>query len=238
MKKRGIKLLLSGLSNSGKTNALRTLDPKETFVVSIDMKSFPFGIPHAIFAGFPDITSFIHGYTNEDGEHVDGIVDKINKFKEAYGKYPKYIAVDTVSRVFQIIADNCGRQYKGFEIHSNISKQIAEFNSFLENDLVTNGMSVISLTHETINADTGLYEDASSGAYKKAGGAISVHDHVVFFHIKNKKYHVTHRSPGLPCRTLLSPEVLPDSQSADEYSLADHVKLLESTTTEVEKFVL
>jgi len=236
--KRGIKLLCTGLSNSGKTNALKSLDPKTTFVVSIDGKTFPFGIPHSNFAGFPNIAGFLYGYNDEEGNHVDGIVDKMQKFKEATGEYPKNVVVDTVSRVFQIIADNCQRQFKGFEIHSNISKEIAEFNSFLENELVASGINVISTTHVTINPDTGMYEDASSGAYKKSGGAISVHDNVVFFRIKNKKYEVVHRSPGLPCRTLLPEDVLPSTQPADEYSLADHIKLLESTNSEVEKFSL
>jgi hypothetical protein len=235
---KGIKLLLTGLSNSGKTNALRTLDPKTTFVVAIDGKSFPLALPHSNYSSFPSVEEFIGGWTNNAGEHVDGIADKIKKFKEKTGEYPKNIVVDTVSRVFQIIADNCARQYKGFEVHSNISKQIAEFNQFLEVQLVGNGMNVISSTHVTLNADTGLYEDASSGAYKKSGGAISVHDHVVYFSIKSKKYIVTHRAPGLPCRTLLTKEELPDTQSADEYSLADHIALLESKNHEAAEFVL
>ncbi len=235
-KKPGVKLLLTGLSSSGKTNALKTLDPKTSFVISIDGKHFPFPIPHANFSSFPDVNSFINGYESE-GQHVDGIIDKISKFKEVTGKLPETIAVDTVSRVFQIIADNCSQAYKGFTIHSMISKEIAQFNQFLEITLVSNGMNVVSTTHVMLNPDTGTYEDASSGAYRKSGGAISVHDHVSFFHIVNKQYMVTHRSPGLPCRTLLSKDVLPDSQPADEYSLANHIKLLAKTNDEVEKFV-
>jgi len=235
-KKPGVKLLLTGLSSSGKTNALKTLDPKTSFVISIDGKHFPFPIPHANFSTFPDINGLINGYES-NGTHIDGIIDKINKFKEATGKLPETIAVDTVSRVFQIIADNCSQTYKGFTIHSMISKEIAQFNQFLEVTLVGNGMNVISTTHVTLNPDTGTYEDASSGAYRKSGGAISVHDHVAFFHIVNKQYQVTHRSPGLPCRTLLPQDKLPDTQSANDYSLAEHIKLLSETNGEIEKFV-
>ena len=238
MSKKGIKLLLTGLSNTGKTNALRTLDPKKTFVVSIDGKTFPFSIPHSNFSGFPNVEGLTRGYTDANGNHVDGIVDKINKFKETTKNYPETIVVDTVSRVFQIIADNCAIQYKGFEVHSNISKEIAKFNNFLEVQLVGNGMNVISSTHVTLNSETGMYEDASSGAYKKSGGAISVHDHVSYFSIKSKKYIVTHRGPGLPCRTLLTEEQLPNSQEADTYNLADHIKLLQASNAEVGKFIL
>ena len=99
-------------------------------------------------------------------------------------------------------------------------------------------MNVISSTHVTLNPETGMYEDASSGAYKRSGGALSVHDHVTYFSIKSKKYIVTHRGPGLPCRTLLSKEQLPDSQDADTYSLAEHIKLLQASNAEVSKFVL
>lgn len=236
--KKGVKILLTGLSNSGKTNALRTLDPKTTYVVSIDGKTFPFAIPHTNFSSFPSIDGLISGYTDEAGEHVDGIADKINKFYEATGAYPENVVVDTVSRVFQIIADNAATNFKGFDIHSNIAKEIAKFNQFLEVQLVGNGMNVISTTHVTLNSDTGVYEDAASGAYKKSGGAISVHDNVSFFSIKSKKYHVTHRAPGLPCRTLLTPQQLPDSQSADEYSLNDHINLLASTNAEIGEFLL
>jgi len=238
MSKKGIKLLLTGLSNSGKTNALRTLDPKKTFVVSIDGKTFPFSVPHSNFTGFPDIEGLIKGYTDASGNHVDGIADKINKFQAATKAYPETIVVDTVSRVFQIIADNCATLYKGFDVHSNISKEIAKFNNFLEVQLVGNGMNVVSSTHVTLNSETGMYEDAASGAYKKSGGAISVHDNVSFFSIKSKKYIVTHRGPGLPCRTLVTEADLPNSQEADTYSLADHIKLLQNSNAEVEKFVL
>jgi len=236
--KKGVKLLLTGLSNSGKTNALKTLSSDDTYVISIDGKSFPFSLSHSNFSGFPDIESFIHGYTDDEGNHVDGIYDKIKKFHDAKGYYPRNVVVDTVSRIFQIIADNCARQYKGFDTHANISKQIAEFNKFLEVDLVGSGMNVVSTTHVTLNSETGMYEDAASGAYKKSGGAISVHDNVSYFSVKSKKYHVTHRQAGLPCRTLLTKEQLPDTQNADEYSLADHIKILESQHAEVDAFVL
>jgi len=235
---KGIKVLLTGLSNSGKTNALKTLDPNTSFVVSIDGKTFPLSLPNSNYSTFPSVDGFINGWADEEGNHVDGIADKIGKFKEKTGEYPKTVVVDTVSRVFQIIADNCGQQFKGFEIHANISKEIAKFNQFLEVQLVGNGMNVVSTTHVTLNADSGLYEDASSGAYKKSGGAISVHDSVSFFSIKSKKYIVTHRSPGLPCRTLLDVKTLPDTQPADEYSLAEHIELLSKTHSEVEAFVL
>ena len=237
MSKLGIKLLLSGMSNCGKTNALKTLDPAESFVVSVDGKLFPFAVPHSNFGGFTSINAFING---EDigGEHTDGIIDKINKFKEKTGSYPRNVVIDTVSRVFQIIADNAGRAFKGFDVHSNISKEIAEFNRFIEQDLVGNGMNVISTTHVTLNTETSVYEDASSGAYKKSGGAISVHDNVSFFFIKNKKYHVTHKAAGLPCRSLLSDEELPATQLADDYSLNDHIALLENKHGEALTFVL
>ena len=233
----GIKLLLTGLSNSGKTNALKTLDPKASLVINIDGKSFPLAIPHANYQSFPDIESLISGWET-DGEHIAGIVDVMKSFKDATGAYPKTVVIDTVSRVFQIIADNCNTKYKNFDIHSNIAKQIAMFNNFLQEQLVMNGMNVVSTTHVTFDETLNAYVDASSGAYKKAGGAISVHDHVAFFQVKGKKYVVSHRVPGLPCRTLLTPEQIPDTQSADEYSLANHIKLLEDSTTEITKFTL
>ena len=237
MKKAGVKLLLSGLSNSGKSRALSSLDPKTSLVISIDGKPFSFAVPHKNYQSFPNVEGFIYGWDDEDGTHTDGIVEVIEKFKDKFGEYPETIAIDTVSRVFQIITDNCNTLYKNFEIHSNIGKQIATFNNFLQ-ELVMNSVNVISTTHVTFDEKLGVYVDASSGAYKKAGGAIGVHDHVSFFQVKGKKYKVYHRVPGLPCRSLLPKEKLPDEQDADDYSLAEHIKLIETTQTEVVEFAL
>lgn len=236
--KPGVKLLLTGLSNSGKTNALKTLDPKTTLVINIDGKTFPLSIPHKNYSTFPTINKFIFGWNDDEGTHQDGIVEAMEKFKEMTGEYPQNVVVDTVSRIFQIITDNCNRTWKGFDVHSNIAKQIAEFNEFLQVQLVENGMNVITTTHVTFDEKTSAYIDASSGSYKKAGGAIGVHDNVSFFQAKAKKYNVTHREPGLPCRTLLTEKQLPSKQSADDYSLANHIKLLEDSHSEVTKFSL
>jgi hypothetical protein len=235
--KPGVKVLLTGLSNTGKTNALRTLDPKKTLVVSIDGKTFPFPIPHFNVISFPHIDGFISGYDTADG-HVDGIVDKMLKFQEAFGSYPDTVVVDTVSRVFHIIADNSNLQFKNFDIHTNIAKEIALFNNFLQEQLVVNGINVVQISHVVYDEKLNLYTDASSGSYKKAGGVIGTHDHVSFFHVKNKKYLVTHRSPGLPCRTLLTEAQLPSEQSADDYSLAEHIKILQTSNSEITKFTL
>ena len=235
---RGTKLLLTGLSNSGKTSALSSLDPEKTLVISIDGKLFPLPIPHANFAGFPDVNGFIFGYDTTDGGHVKGIVDKINQFEETFGAYPEVIVIDTISRVANIIADNCMTKYTSYDIHTNISKQNAEFNKFVESQLIAAGISVVTTTHVTYDEKVGAYTDASSGAYKKTGGILSVHDHVSFFHVDGKKYKVSHRVPGLPCRTLLSEEELPSVQLANDYSLADHLTLLRSKVDAVKKFSL
>lgn len=235
--KPGVKLLLSGLSNSGKTNALRTLDASKSLVISVDGKTFPFAIPHFNVATFPDIDGLLYGYESEDG-HVDGVTDKIHKFHTTYGHYPENVVFDTVSRIFSIISDNCNRQFKNFDVHSNIAKQIAEFNTFIQSQLVENGVNVIQITHVTFDEKLNTYFDASSGTYKKAGGSIGTHDHVSFFHIKSKKYKVTHREAGLPCRTLLPEAVLPSTQNADDYSLANHIKLLQDSVLEITKFTL
>lgn len=237
MTKPGVKILLSGLSNSGKTNALRTLDPAKTLVVSVDGKTFPFAIPHFNVSSFPSIEGLLYGYT-QDGVHVEGVTDKIAKFYALQGHYPDTIVFDTVSRIFHLIADNCNEQYKNFDVHSNIAKQIAELNTFIQTQLIENGVSVVQVTHVTFDDKTNTYPDASSGSYKKAGGAIGTHDHCAFFTIKNKKYRVIHRSPGLPCRTLLTESQLPSEQDADDYSLANHIKLLQDSTGEVAKFSL
>ena len=84
MKKAGVKLLLSGLSNSGKSRALSSLDPKTSLVISIDGKPFSFAVPHKNYQSFPNIEGFIYGWDDEDGTHTDGIVEVIEPVKEAF----------------------------------------------------------------------------------------------------------------------------------------------------------
>ena len=232
----GVKLLLAAMSNSGKTTALAKLNPKTSLVINIDGKSFSHPIPHANFDSFPSVDALINGW--HDGDvYQDGIIDKVNKFAEATGDMPETIAIDTISRAIMIIADNANNSHKGFEIYTQISKEVAKLMKFLQVEIVNEGVNVVITSHVIQEVD-GLWIDASVGSFKKAGGVLSTVDNSVFLSVENKKYKVSHRVPGIPCRTLLSKEALPDTQKADEYDIQKHLNLLQESMTEATKFVI
>jgi len=234
----GLKVLICGTANSGKTRALKTLDPKTTLVINIDGKSFGLPIPHKNFASFPDIESFIFGYTDGDGVQQPGIVSAMESFKDKLGTYPKTVVLDTISRVYSIIGDNCETKYKNFDIHTNKSKEVAKINNFLQTQLVDNGINLVLLSHVHWDSESSIWKDSSTGAFAKTGGVLSTFDNAVFFEAKNKKYTVTTRGPGLPCRTLLAESELPTLYKADDYSLAEHLAKLEATNSEISDFIL
>jgi hypothetical protein len=232
----GVKLLLTAMSNAGKTTALSKLNPETSLVINIDGKSFSHAIPHANFDSFPSVDSLINGWHDGDA-YQDGIVDKVNKFVEVTGDMPATIAFDTISRAIMIIADNANNSHKGFEIYTQISKEVAKLMEFLQVGIVNEGMNVVITSHVIQEAD-GLWIDASVGSFKKAGGVLSTVDNSVFLSIENKKYKASHRVPGLPCRTLLKEDVLPSTQKADDYDIQKHLNLLQEFMTEATKFVI
>ena len=221
----GVKLLLAGVSGQGKTTALGTLDPKTSLVINIDGKTFGFPIPHTNIGAFANVAELIRV-----------IEDKVVAFKEATGEFPENIAVDTISRIYNIILDNSERLFTGFDVYKNVGKEVNAFNHFIQ-VMTENGINVIITTHVTFDDSQG-WTDASVGNTKKLGGVLSVFDHTAFFNVEKGKYMVHHRSPTLPCRTLISKDKLPSKQRADDYSLPEHIKLITGTHAEVAKFVI
>lgn len=97
-----VKLLISGESNSGKTTLTKSLDPKETLVISHDGKNFAFPIPHVNIADFTTTQ-----------ELLSIITEKITSFKEKLGHYPSTIVIDSVSKVFDTLYDAANTKHSG-----------------------------------------------------------------------------------------------------------------------------
>lgn len=151
------KLLISGLSNTGKTTLLSDL--QDTLVIAVDGKKYPFPQPHINVFEFDSVSQFL-----------TLVGEKITAYYDRYGKYPSTIAFDSVSRIFEIISNNCNKRYSGFQIYTEVSKEVHEFVTYIENVLIANNTNVVIVSHATYDADTNRYNLVAAGSFAKAGG--------------------------------------------------------------------
>lgn len=169
------RLLISGKANSGKTTLIKSLPPKETYVIAVDEKPFQFAIPHTNIYGFKDMESFVYGYDTEDEEgnpiHIEGVYEKVEKFVEKFGEAPKYLVIDSVSRVFQIAYDNLNDRFPNdnFKLYAALDREIKRLREMLTT-LQENGINVIIISHALYDEKTDTYSMVDSGKFSKAGG--------------------------------------------------------------------
>lgn len=218
-----VKLLISGLANTGKTSLLQSLT--DVFVVAHDGKQYPFPQPHVNINQFASVS-----------ELITTVNTKLGVYKEKFGKLPSTIVFDSVSTIFETIADNCGRQYKGFEIWKNVNSEINEFTRYLEQTLIPHGLNVVIVSHAVWNVDTANYELVAQGSFAKKGGFLSTVDNSIFIEVKNGKRTIHHRSPKFAARSTLAE--LPDMQPIEEYNLQKHVDMLSATKNKVASYQL
>ena len=150
------KLLISAPSNTGKTTLLKDLE--DALVISIDGKKFPYPIPHVNIQDFDTVSEF-----------TGTISAKVNAYKEKFGKMPRTVAIDSVSRVFEVVANNCNIKYTGFNIYTELNKEIASLTKYFE-QIVSSGTNLVILSHSIYDADTGRYKLVDQGSFSKAGG--------------------------------------------------------------------
>jgi hypothetical protein len=220
-----VKLLISGVSNSGKTTLTKDLDPKSTLVVSHDGKSYPYPLPHV------NIDTF-----STSKELIDIINEKIGAFKEKLGSYPKTIVIDSVSKIFDTILDSMNVKHTGFKIYSELNKEIHELTDYIQNVLIASDMSVVLISHAIYDKDTTNYDLVGKGDFQKRGGFLAEVDNAVFVETKNNKRVIHHKSTKFPARSIL-PSIA-DSEPMEEYSLQRHLDELAKLKDNVTDFIL
>ena len=210
------KCLITGLSNSGKTSLLKPL--KDCLVVSRDGKPFSLELPH---------------YNVDDFENIDellsGLVQKLENYKTKYGDYPKTIVFDSVSRIFTDIETNCSRRYKGFDVWSNVNKEINLFTDAI-NNMTLSGYNIVIIAHCTWDEKAGRYIETCKGSFAKIGGFLSIVDYALNIDIVGKKRIISHRGMALS-RTLL--DEMPDKQDANEFNLQEYLEKINSKSNTV-----
>lgn len=220
-----VKILISGVSNSGKTTLTKDLDPKSTLVISHDGKSYPYPVPHV------NVDTF-----DTAGELINIMTEKITAFKEKLGHFPSTIVIDSVSKVFDTLMDSMNTKHTGFKIYSELNKEIHEFTNFIQNQLIASDMNVVLISHAIYDADTTNYNLVGKGDFQKRGGFLAEVDNAVFVETKANKRIVHHRSTKFPARTVLTD--IPDNQPSTDYNLSDHIASLAKLKDSVADFVL
>lgn len=210
------RILITGLSNSGKTTLLKTLT--DTFVVSRDGKPFSLPLPHW---NVPDFVTI--------DEVISGIAEKLEVYKVKFNDYPRTIAIDSVSRIFTDIENSCSKRFKGFDVWSNVNKEIHAFTEAIS-EMESGGYNVILIAHCVWDEKAGKYIETCKGSFAKIGGFLSIVDYALNIDMVGKKRIVTHRGMNL-ARTLL--EDMPDKQDADTFNLQEYLDKVSSKASTV-----
>ena len=201
----GTKLLITGQTNSGKSSLLKDLE--DVFVISRDGKKYPFPQPHWNVPDFTFIEEVIYGTDDEDG-HVDGIVDKINNYEEKFGKLPKTIALDSISKLLLDIEASCIARISNFP-YGEVNKEIKKLTDFLYE--LSEEFNVVIVSHTMDKGDEGELQLVNAGgAFGKKGGILSEVDFSLYVEQKGKKRSVHHRNYKGVTRTLIHD--LPEKQ--------------------------
>mgnify|MGYP003668384714 FL=1 len=165
-----IKLLVNAIAGGGKTSLLESMG-EDTFVVSRDGKDFGFPLPHMLVTNYVDMTTFIYG---NEKEEIEGVVQKLEKYEEKFGKYPTNVVIDSVSQITMDVIDVASQTANVYGSQgAEITKELAIFTKFLHEDLELNGMNVILMNHvteEKIEGKlTGIYLPFGQGKFLAKG---------------------------------------------------------------------
>ena len=216
------KLLISALSNAGKTSLLKGL--KDSLVIANDGKAFPFKQPHINIA---EVTSA--------GEFIGEIENGLEKYNEKFNSYPKIVVIDSISKVLLDIEAHYVSTITSFP-YGQIGKDIKELMDYIENELVKNGCSVIFVSHAMKDDDGYFKLVTSGGAAGKRGGVIADVDNSIYIEIKGKKRIIHYKNPKLLARSLN--EDLPDFVDIENFSLQEYMDNLMDNDNVVDEWSL
>ena len=218
-----VKLLISGMSNSGKTTLTNTLT--DCLVVSHDGKNYPFAKPHTNVASF-----------GSTAELITLINEKMEAYNTKFKTYPATVVFDSVSKIFDTLLDSCNIKHTGFKVYSELNREIHEFTDYVQNVLISADINVVLVSHALYDTETAIYTLVGKGDFQRRGGFLAETDNAVFLETKNNKRIVHHRSTKFPARTTLSE--IPDYQNVEDYDLQGHINLLAEIHNQVDSYEL
>ncbi|MCP4489787.1 MAG: AAA family ATPase [Gammaproteobacteria bacterium] len=206
-----VKLLISGLTNIGKTSLLQSLT--DVLVVARDGKKYPFEQPHVNIDDFTSIDTVINI-----------IFEKVEAYEKKIDSMPKTIVIDSISKIVLDIEGYVLDQVKSFP-YGKVNTEIKKFVDFIERDLCTN-FNVILVSHALFNEDTSGYSLVNAGgSYGKKGGVLSEVDEAIFLELRSNKRIIHFRNSKMAARTVVNE--LADSMPAEEFNLQEHIEMLQ-----------
>ncbi len=212
----GVKFLIIAKEAVGKTSLAATLE--DALVVSTDNKAFTGKVPHFRVSEYEGL------------KHLEEtIVSKVEAYQAKFGKLPRNLVIDSVTHLANNIERYANEKFTGFNVYSNLGKDILAFNHFLETQVIPAGMNVVLTSHCQFNSDTGRYEIASPGQFGKNGSWLSVVDNSIFIEIKGNKRIVHTNSMKFPARSNIN---MVESIDMKDYNINDHIGELEKASTE------
>ena len=152
----GIKFGIIALENSGKTTLISKLE--DALVISTDNKAFRGKVPHFRYSEY------------EGMEHLLGTIgEKLEAYEKKVGKLPRTFVIDSVTHLANNMEKYWNEKATGFNIWSNLGKDILEFNAFLEDRILPEGINVIFTSHCQYDPDTTKYKINAPGSFGKNG---------------------------------------------------------------------
>lgn len=218
-----IKLLVSAYESSGKSTL--TSQIKDALVINFDRKEYGFNVPHANFTNYEGM-GLVCNFINE----------KIKKYKENFNSLPKVVVLDTVTQLYSAMARYNGNKYRGYDVHTQNGKDVLDFNGYIEDVLISNGISVVIVAHTTMDANVGMPTIPSSGQFGKSGSWLSVVNDSIFIEKASGKLVVHLKGFKYPARTTLKD--VPEKVEIENFDINEYIDKLMNSKVEADKFLL
>lgn len=220
----GVKVLISGLPNVGKSTLIKDLDPSKTLLISRDGKKSPLKLPKKTIEDFVDADDLIAQ-----------MIAAIQSYIEKTGKNPETIVIDSISKIFLDIESRILAKVKSFP-YGVVNIEIAKIMEFLEHQIAPM-CNLVMISHAQLNTETSAYELVNAGgSWGKKGGAISEVENAIFIELKGSKRSIHHKNQKMLSRSLI--DALPEVQSSDDFNLQTYIDLVSSEIDESEAYEL
>lgn len=220
----GVKLLISGLPNVGKSTLVKDLNPETTLLISRDGKKSPLKIPKKTIEDFNDVDDLIAQVTEAVGTYI-----------EKFDKNPDTIVIDSISKIFLDIEAKILARIKSFP-YGQVNIEISKFMEFLEHSIAP-VCNLVMISHAQLNTETNSYELVNAGgSWGKKGGAISEVESALFIELKGSKRTIHHKTHKMLSRSLI--DSIPESQPGEDFNLQTYLDTVSAEVNDSEAFEL
>lgn len=220
---KAIKFLVSGYESSGKSTLTSTLD--NVLVVNFDKKEYNFPVPHVNYKEYKGMNDV-----------VEFITASVQKYKDKFEELPKFVVIDTVTQLYSHMTAYNSVKFNGFTIHTQNTIDTSTLNDFIENVLISNGISVIIVAHTIVDADSGRHVIPAQGGFAKAGSWLSIVNDSLFIEKSSNKLIVYLQGFKYPTRSTLKD--IPVKVPMEDFNFTEHLNKLLEQKEEALEFAL